>query len=75
MKKNQTIQAIMHTELISILKQTDQYEDVVNGFSKCECCGKDITLDNISTLIPYEDNGKIRVRFYCNQFKCLNNDK
>lgn len=50
----------MNTELICVLNQTGQYEDLINGAIKCECCGKEITLDNISTLLPYETQRRSR---------------
>ena len=56
----------MNSDLVNVLNQTGQYEDLINGSIKCECCGREITLDNISTLIPYEVEGSIKIRFYCN---------
>lgn len=73
--KRQRIQAMMNTELIRVLNQTGQYEDLINGAIKCECCGKEITLDNISTLLPYETDGTIKIKFYCNDIDCVNSDK
>lgn len=75
MKSQQKVQAIMNTELVDILKQTGQYEDVINGFVKCECCGREITLDNISTLIPFEQDGEIKIKFYCDHLDCVNCEK
>lgn len=75
MKSQQTVQAIMNTELVDILKQTGQYEDVINGFVKCECCGREITLDNISTLIPFEQDEEIKIKFYCDHLDCVNCEK
>ena len=75
MKSQQKVQAIMNTELVDILKQTGQYEDVINGFVKCECCGREITLDNISTLIPFEQDGEIKIKFYCDHLDCVNREK
>lgn len=73
--KHQRIQAIMNTELIRVLNQTGQYEDLINGKIKCKCCGNEITLDNISTLIPYEEDGSIKIKFYCNNIDCVNSEK
>lgn len=75
MKSLLKVRAIMNSELAGFLKQTGQYEDVINGFVKCECCGKEIVLDNISTLIPYEQDGKIKIKFYCDQIDCVNCEK
>ena len=65
----------MNSDLVHVLNQTGQYEDLLNGSITCECCGREITLDNISTLIPYEVEGSIKIRFYCNQFECVNCEK
>lgn len=73
--KQQRIQAMMNTELVRVLNQTGQYEDLIDGMIKCECCGNEITLDNISTLIPYEEDGSIKIKFYCNNIDCVNSEK
>lgn len=73
--KQQRIQAMMNTELIRVLNQTGQYEDLINGAIKCNCCGKEITLENISTLLPYEEDGSIKIKFYCNNIDCVNSEK
>lgn len=73
--KQQRIQAMMNTELLRVLNQTGQYEDLIDGMIKCECCGNEITLDNISTLIPYEEDGSIKIKFYCNNIDCVNSEK
>lgn len=65
----------MNTDLVNVLYQTGQYEDLINGSIKCECCGREITLDNISTLVPYKEQGSIKIRFYCNHFECVNCEK
>lgn len=75
MKSCLKIQALMNSDLVNVLNQTGQYEDLINGSIKCEFCGREITLDNISTLIPYEENGSIKIRFYCNLFECVNCEK
>lgn len=75
MKPSIKIQVLMNSDLVNVLNQTGQYEDLINGSIKCECCGREITLDNISTLIPYEVEGSIKIRFYCNQFECVNCEK
>ena len=75
MKTHQKIQAIMNNDLVNVLNQTGQYEDLINGSIMCECCGREITMDNISTLIPYETEGKIKIRFYCNNIDCVNSEK
>lgn len=75
MRKQQTVNAIMDKDLKQILIQTGQYEDFINRNLKCECCGKIITIDNISTLVPYETENGIKLKFFCNNIDCVNSEK
>ena len=75
MKNQQIIKAIMSTKLKDLLCQTGQYDDFVNGDIKCQCCGSVITADNISTLVPYVEDDVIKLKFYCNNFDCVNSKK
>jgi len=72
---NISINAIMDKDLRGILVQTGQFEDFVGGNITCTNCGRVINEDNISTLLPYEDGGLIRLKFYCNRIECVNCDK
>lgn len=73
--RNISIQAVMDKDLSKILVQTGQYEDFVSGNIVCSHCGRVINVDNISTLMPYDDNGMIKLKFYCNSIECVNCDK
>lgn len=75
MRKQQTVNAIMDKDLKQILIQTGQFEDFINGNLKCECCGNIITIDNISTLVPYDTDKGIKLKFYCNNIDCVNSEK
>ena len=75
MRKQQIVNAIMDKDLKQILIQTGQYEDFINGNLKFECCGNKITIDNISTLVPYETDEGIKLKFYCNNIDCVNSEK
>ena len=70
--KRVAIQAVMDTELNKILNQTGQFEDFINGNVKCANCGKTITIDSISTLVPFDENGSVKLKFYCNSVECVN---
>lgn len=73
--KNISIKAVMDKDLNRILVQTGQYEDFVSGSIKCANCGRLINDNNISSLLPYEENGAIKLRFYCNNIECVNCEK
>ena len=75
MRKQQIVNAIMDKDLKQILIQTGQYEDFINGNLKCECCGNKITIDNISTVVPYETDEGIKLKIYCNKIECVNSEK
>jgi len=75
MKKTQIIDAIDVESLNKILLQTGQYEDFISGNIKCACCGDVISLDNISTIIPYDGENGIKLKFFCNKLECVNSDK
>lgn len=75
MKTQHKVQVMMNTELARLFNQTGQYEDLINGVIKCKCCGREITLDNISTLVPMEVNGEIKIQVYCNSIDCVNSEK
>lgn len=72
MGKEQKIQAIMDTDLQGILEQTGQYIDFINGNILCSNCGKEINVENISSIVPYEECGVIKLKFYCDNIECIN---
>ena len=65
----------MDKDLRGILVQTGQYEDFVSGNIMCANCGRVINEDNVSTLLPYEEDGVIKLKFYCNSIECVNCEK
>jgi hypothetical protein len=74
-KNNVTIKAVMDSGLYKILNQTGQYEDFISGNIKCSNCGRVVTIDNVSSLLPYQNNESIKVRLYCNNIECVNCEK
>lgn len=74
-KENVKISAVMDTKLAKILIQTGQYGDFISGEIKCANCGKIITPDNVSMLLPFNLNGEVKLKFYCDSMDCLNCDK
>lgn len=70
-KKIQTINAVLEEDLEALLKQTDKYEDLVNGRVLCENCNKIITIQNIGIVIPDIKNNSIELKFYCDDIDCI----
>lgn len=70
-KTKESITAIMNSDLEKLLIQTDQYVDFVNGKIKCECCGRIMSLDNLSIMLPQKQNERLVLRFWCDQMDCV----
>ncbi len=73
MKKNkeQAINAVLDTELESILKLTDSYEKILNGEIYCKYCNNVITLSNIGVMLPIRVESNIELEFICENVECL----
>ncbi len=70
-RTKESITAIMDSDLEKLLIQTDQYVDFVNGKIKCECCGRIMSLDNLSIMLPQKQNERLVLRFWCDQMDCV----
>ena len=70
MRTSKKIKAILDTEIVDLLKHTQQYEQFLNEEIKCENCGKIITIENIGIVVPRKKEGKIQLSFYCNDIVC-----
>lgn len=70
-KPKESITAIMDSDLEKLLIQTEQYVDFVNGKIKCECCGRIMSLDNLSIMLPQKQNERLVLRFWCDQMDCV----
>ena len=70
-KKKIEINAILDSELESLLMQTSQYEDLIQGYIKCSSCGTTITSDNIGVIIPITKESTISLEFYCEKINCM----
>ncbi len=70
-KNIQTINAVLDQDLEALLKQTNKYEDLVNGRVLCENCGKVIAIENIGIVVPDIKNEVIELKFYCDNIDCI----
>ncbi|BBE16291.1 hypothetical protein AQPE_0428 [Aquipluma nitroreducens] len=70
-KKKQMINAILDTDIEVLLKQTGQYEDLINEKLICKCCGTIISIENIGIIIPVNAGEKIYLEFFCESALCL----
>jgi len=60
------MKAVHDKDLESLLKSLHVYEDVVSSKYKCLFCNKKITLDNIDSIVPYQES----VQFTCDEPEC-----
>lgn len=67
------VNAILDTQIETLLKKTSQYEDFVEGKLLCNSCGSIITLQNIGIMQPINNGTKIK--FYCDRVDCIEHYK
>ena len=67
-KHHSKVNAVLDTQIEKLLKNTMQYENLVEGKISCKNCGCMITVQNIGIIKPYE-NGK-KLDFYCERIDC-----
>lgn len=64
-KENQ-MKAVHDKDLEKLLKSLNVYEDVINGNFKCLFCNNGINLENIDSIVPYDNT----VQFTCDNPEC-----
>lgn len=70
-KKKIEVNAIIDTEVENLLRQTSQYESLLEGKIKCKSCNTVITPENIGIMIPTNTDSKIILEFYCEKINCM----
>lgn len=63
---NGRITAVHDDDLVTFLKSIEEYDKVINGSVTCTFCGKVITLDNIQSIFPLDND----VKYCCNDEEC-----
>lgn len=64
--KDNKIKAVHDKDLVELLQSLNVYNDVIHGNYKCLFCGNTITIDNIASIVPYENT----VQFTCDSTDC-----
>ncbi len=64
--KENKMKAVHDKDLENLLQSLRVYEDVINGKYKCIFCDEKITLDNIDSIVPYNNT----VQFTCDKLEC-----
>lgn len=60
------LQAVHDDDLITLLNSLGEYNNVIEGKRKCFFCDKTITIENISSVFPFEKN----IEFCCSDDEC-----
>ena len=61
------IDAVFESDLEKLLKQLDIYNDVIQGKVFCDKCSCQITLKNIHSIFPNNNE----IKFCCTQKDCV----
>ena len=69
--KTTQIKAVLNKDLENLLVKTGQINDFIEGYIKCMYCGKVIDYDNLSIIIPSNQEGLTTLNFCCNNPECL----
>lgn len=74
-KKSVKINAILDKDIEALLRESQQYESLINGEIKCLCCQTTITVGNIGIILPFKKDNQILLGFYCERIDCTENYK
>jgi len=70
-RKKIEVNAIADTQIEDLLRQTSQYDDLINGKIRCANCDTVITPENIGIIIPQKIESNIRLKFFCDKINCI----
>ncbi|MAL58547.1 MAG: hypothetical protein CMC14_00715 [Flavobacteriaceae bacterium] len=69
------INAVQDSDLAEALKQTSQFNNLIEGKIKCTSCDTVITENNIGVIQPKNKEGKMELTFYCEKIDCVDEFK
>lgn len=67
------VKVMFNTDIEKVLTYTGQYDDFLQGNILCQCCGRPITENNVSILLPVVNKGEKKVIFWCSDDECISN--
>lgn len=68
------VKVMFNTDIEKVLVYTEQYDDFLQGKILCQCCGRPISENNVSILLPTINNdGEKKVLFWCSDDECISN--
>ncbi|MCK4297434.1 MAG: hypothetical protein KAW56_00330 [Candidatus Marinimicrobia bacterium] len=65
--KKYEINAVFEHDIINVLKSLEIYENILSGKFHCSFCNKVITIENIHSIFPEDEN----IMFCCNDSECI----
>lgn len=71
--EKERIHAIADEDFENLLIQVCDYEAFISGEVKCQICGRVINTDNLVMVVPYKENDKIKLKYYCDNIGCTQN--
>lgn len=71
--EKEKIQAISNDDFENLLIQVGDYEAFISGEVKCHECGRVVNTDNLVMIVPFEESGKIKLKYYCDNIGCTPN--
>ena len=71
--EKEKIHAIADEDFENLLIQVGDYDAFVSGEVKCQECGRVINTDNLVMVVPFKENGKIKLKYYCDNIGCAPN--
>jgi hypothetical protein len=64
--KNGTVKMVHDDDLVNLLKSLGVYNEVASGKFRCLYCGQIITIDNLNSIVPFEQ----QIGFTCDARDC-----
>ena len=69
--RKEEIRAMMNSDLEKLLIQVGDYDKFLEEELHCYACGKVLDADNIAMVLPVREDGKIVLRYFCDNSDCI----
>lgn len=75
-RRKEVINAVLDSEIESILMHTNYYDKIINGDMHCVCCHSTIEINNIGIIMPDSiEDEEVTLSFFCNNLDCIDKYK
>ena len=69
--RKEEIMAMMNSDLEKLMIQVGDYDKYLEGELHCHTCGKVLDADNIAMVLPVREEGKIVLKYFCDNSDCM----